>query len=281
LDLSRPGDLKDTLHKHGIWLTKSLGQHLLVDKDALTQIVAAASLRPDDEILEVGPGAGTLTAELVERAGRVVAVELDRRMVAALQETVTHPALEIVQADALGIDPAELFGGRAYKLVANLPYGVATALIRKLLTMPAANRPRMMVVLIQREVARRLSARPGDMSVLAVQAQLVADVELLFELGPESFFPPPKVSSAVVRLTPLADFRVAPAPSERRFFQTVSAGFSQKRKQLHNSLGSLGVGSARIAAALALAGIVPTRRAETLSLEEWSRLSAALWSSDS
>ncbi|HEU5315477.1 MAG TPA: 16S rRNA (adenine(1518)-N(6)/adenine(1519)-N(6))-dimethyltransferase RsmA [Chloroflexota bacterium] len=278
MDLSRERTLRDVLHRHGIWLTKSLGQHLLVDQDALTRIVDAASLSLGEEVLEVGPGAGTLTARLVERARRVVAVELDSRMVAALRETVPHPALEIVQADALTVDPATLFEGRPYKLVANLPYGVATPLLRTLLYAPPEQRPRLMVVMVQREVARRLAAQPGDLSVLGVQAQMVADVELLFELGAESFFPPPAVASAVIRLTPLQDFRVDPAPTERRFFQTVSAGFSQKRKQLHNALGSLGVGADRIRAALDTSGVAPSRRAETLTLEEWSRLSRALWS---
>lgn len=265
------------LQKYGIWLTKAMGQHLLVDRDALSRIVGAADLTSQEEVLEVGPGAGVLTAALCERVKRVVAVELDRRMVGALRETVPAPSLEIVGADAVTVDPAQLFGGRAYKLVANLPYGVATPLLRRLAYLPAQSRPRLMVVMVQREVARRMAAQPGDMSLLAVQMQLVADVELLFELGPDAFFPPPEVWSAVVRLTPLADFRVAPLPTEKRFFQTVAAGFSQKRKQLHNSLGSLGVGTERIQAALAEAGITPSRRAETLSLEEWSRLSAALW----
>jgi 16S rRNA (adenine1518-N6/adenine1519-N6)-dimethyltransferase len=115
------------------------------------------------------------------------------------------------------------------------------------------------------------------MSLLAVQAQLVADVELLFEVGPQSFFPPPEVASAVTRLCPLGNYRVAPLPNERRFFQTVAAGFRHRRKQLHNALGDLGVGTERIADGLAAAGVDPARRAETLALEEWSRLSQGLW----
>lgn len=276
-DLSRPREVRDLLSRHGVWLTKTMGQHLLVDRDALERIVAAAALTPEIDALEVGPGAGVLTAELVSRARRVVAVELDRRMVSVLGETVPADNLDVIQADALAVDPAALFGGHPYKLVANLPYGVATPLLRKLLQAPRGARPVEMVVMLQREVARRLAARPGDMSVLAVQAQLVADVELLFELGPEAFFPPPDVHSAVIRLRPLPRPRVAVVPNEKRFFQTVAAGFSQKRKQLHNALGSLGVGTERIAAALAETNIAPDRRAETLTLEEWSGLSGALW----
>lgn len=280
MDLTNPSVVRDVLHRHGVWLTKAKGQHLLVDRAVLEKIVDAAALSPNDEVLEVGPGAGVLTAELVPRARRVVAVEVDRRMVGVLRETVPSDALEIIEGDVLSANPASFFRHRPYKLVANLPYGVATPLLRNLLYLPEVSRPRLMVVMLQREVAQRLAARPGDMSVLAVQTQLVADVELLFEVGPASFFPPPEVASAVVRLRPLPHFRVPPLPTEQRFFQTVSAGFSQKRKQLHNALGSLGVGTERIRAALTQTDVAPSRRAETLSLEEWSRLSAALWSSE-
>ncbi|MGI8423097.1 MAG: 16S rRNA (adenine(1518)-N(6)/adenine(1519)-N(6))-dimethyltransferase RsmA [Chloroflexota bacterium] len=280
MDLTNPKQTGAILSRHGIWLTKSMGQHLLVDRDALDRIVDAAELRPDDWVLEVGPGAGVLTAELVKHAGRVVAVELDPRMVGVLRETVPADNLEIVQADALTADIGKLLGGAKYKLVANLPYGVATALLRALLKARREQIPALMVVMIQLEVAKRLTAKPGGMSLLAVQAQLRADVELLFTLGRESFFPPPEVRSAVIRLRPLSEVRVPTAPNEERFFQTVAAGFSQKRKQLHNALSSLGVGVVRIHSALAAAQIEPTRRAETLTLEEWSRLSSALWQTE-
>jgi 16S rRNA (adenine1518-N6/adenine1519-N6)-dimethyltransferase len=276
IDLTNARQVGDILSQHSIWLTKAMGQHLLVDRTVLDRIVAAADLAPDEAVLEVGPGVGVLTAELVKVAERVVVVELDRRMVRVLRETVPASHLEIVQDDALAVEPADLFGDRPYKVVANLPYGVATALLRKLLYLPVA-RPVELIVMVQLEVGQRLAARPNDMSLLAVQAQLVADVELLFRVRPASFFPPPAVDSAVLRLRPLPGYRVPPLPNENRFFQTVAAGFSQKRKQVHNALGSLGVGTERIQAALAAAGIAPARRAETLTLEEWSRLSAALW----
>ncbi len=277
IDLSRRKHVANVLHNHGVRLTKAMGQHLLVDRTALEEILGAAALTGEDEVLEVGPGAGVLTAELAQRAKRVVAVELDARLVGVLRETVQSPNVEIVEGDALAVDPAQLFGGRPYKHVANLPYGVATPLLRKLLYATPEHRPSLLVVMVQLEVARRMAARPNDMNVLAVQVQLVADVELLFELPPDAFFPPPAVSSAVVRLRPLPERRVPLLPTEQRFFQTVMAGFSQKRKQLHNSLGSLGVGVDRIQQALESACIVSSRRAETLSLEDWSRLSAALW----
>ena len=138
-------------------------------------------------------------------------------------------------------------------------------------------RPELLVLMVQREVGRRLAAPPGDMGRLSVETQLVADVELLFEIGPQAFLPPPEVSSAVVRMRPLPAPRVPTLPSERRFFQTVEAGFRHRRKQLHNALGDLGVGTERIRGALEEAGIAAARRAETLTLEEWSRLTQALW----
>jgi 16S rRNA (adenine1518-N6/adenine1519-N6)-dimethyltransferase len=276
-DLTRPRDVGRILTRHGVRLARELGQHLLVDREALDRIVDAAGLTPETEVLEVGPGVGALTAELSRRAGRVVAVELDRRLLAVLGETVPAANVEVIGGDALAVDLPSLFFGRPYRLVANLPYNVATALLRRLLYLPAPRRPREMVVMLQREVARRLAARPGDMSRLAVEAQLVADVELLFEVGPQSFLPPPEVSSAVVRLRPLAAPRVPTLPTEQRFFHTVEAGFRHRRKQLHNALGELGVGSERIGAALEASGIAGSRRAETLTLEEWSRLAAALW----
>ena len=269
--------VRDLLANHGIWLTKTLGQHLLTDDVVLNRIVLSARLHPKLEVLEVGPGAGALTAELVTRVRRVVAVEVDRRMVRALRTTVDAPNLEIVEADALAIDPATLFEGRPYSLVANLPYNVATALIRRMLSFPAVDRPREIVVMIQREVANRMAARPGDLSVLGVQVQVMADVQVLFEVPPQAFFPPPDVTSAVIRLRPYDEPCVPLLPSPARFLQTVRAGFAHRRKQLHNALGDLGTGTERIDAALEATGIARTRRAETLTLAEWSALSEAIW----
>src|SRR5262245_37311034 len=267
-DLTRPRDVGGLLSRYGVRLTREMGQHLLVDRDALDRIVDAAGLTPRTEVLEVGPGVGALTAALSRRAGRVVAVELDRRLVGVLRETVPAPNVEVIAGDALAVDLPSLFAGRPYRMVANLPYNVATALLRRLLALPAPRRPEELVVMLQREVARRLAARPGEMSRLSVEVQLVAEVELLFEVGPRSFFPPPEVASAVVRLRPLPGPRVPALPSERRFFHTVEAGFRHRRKQLHNALGELGVGGERIGAALEAAGVAGSRRAETLSLDE-------------
>jgi 16S rRNA (adenine1518-N6/adenine1519-N6)-dimethyltransferase len=276
-DLTQPRQVRDLLSRHGVWLAKAMGQHLLVDRDVLDRIVAAAALTPETEVLEVGPGAGVLTRELSRAAKRVVAVELDRRMVGVLRETVAAPNVDVVQADALEIEPSQLFAGAPYKLVANLPYNVATPLIRRLLHSRLESRPEEMVVMVQREVGLRLAAQPNDMSYLTVETQVAADAEVVLHVPPAAFFPPPEVASVVVRLRPLAAPRVPLLPNERRYFQTVEAGFKQRRKQLHNALGALGVGTDRIRQALSDAGIDPQRRAETLTLPEWSRLSAALW----
>jgi 16S rRNA (adenine1518-N6/adenine1519-N6)-dimethyltransferase len=277
IDLTRPRDVRGLLNRYGVRLSREMGQHLLIDRDVLQRIVDAAGLTPQTEVLEVGPGVGALTAELGRAAGRVVAVELDRRLIDLLRETVPSPNVEVVQGDALRANLPSLFQGRPYRVVANLPYNVATPLIRGLLSAPPEARPDLLVLMVQREVGRRLAAPPGEMSRLSVETQLVADAELLFEIGPQAFLPPPEVSSAVVRLRPLPTPRVPTLPSERRFFQTVEAGFRHRRKQLHNALGDLGVGTERITGALEAAGIAPARRAETLTLEEWSRLTQALW----
>ena len=197
VDLTRPRDVRGLLNRYGVRLSRELGQHLLVDRDVLQRIVEAADLTPQTEVLEVGPGVGALTAELSRAAGRVVAVELDRRLVDLLRETAPFPNVEVIQGDALQANLPSLFQGRPYSVVANLPYNVATPLIRRLLYAPPQARPDLLVLMVQREVGRRLAAPPGGMSRLSVETQLVADVELLFEIGPQAFLPPPEVSSAV------------------------------------------------------------------------------------
>jgi 16S rRNA (adenine1518-N6/adenine1519-N6)-dimethyltransferase len=278
-DLTNAAAVGRLLSYHGIWLTKSLGQHLLVDRAILERIVGSADLHPDMEVLEIGPGVGVLTAELVKHVRRVVAVEVDPRMARALRTTVPDPILEVVEADAMSVDTSELFGGRPYALVANLPYNVATAIIRRLLALPKPTRPVHMVVMIQREVANRMAALPGDLTALGVEIQIAAAAEVLFEVPPTAFFPAPEVTSAVLRLRPYDEPVVPLLPTPHRFGQLVRAGFAHRRKQLHNALGTLGIGAPRIEAALEAAGITRSRRAETLNLAEWSALSLAIWES--
>lgn len=255
---------------------KSLGQNFLVDPAHLARIVAAAELTAADQVLEIGPGQGVLTQALAAQAGRIVAVELDDRLIAPLRERfAAQPQVQIVHGDILELDPAGLMAqeGAAYKVVANLPYYITSAALRHLLE--ASPPPSLAVVLVQLEVAQRICAGPGDLSLLAVSVQYYARPRLVSRVPAGAFRPAPKVDSAILRL------EVLPAPAvaipEDRFFTVVRAGFGQRRKQLANSLAAgLGLNKGAVTAALLAAGIAPARRAETLALPEWERLCDAL-----
>ena len=267
------------LKKHNLLPKKSLGQNFLIDESALGRIAAAADLTHTDTVLEIGAGLGALTHHLAAAAGRVVAVELDERLVAILNEEFRDtPSVEVVHGDILELDPAELVGG-PYKVVANVPYYITAAILRHLLQ--ASRRPELMVLTVQKEVAQRLTAGPGDMSILAVSVQLYGRVQQVAQIKAGSFLPRPEVDSAVIRVTLYPELLV-PLPDERLFFRIVRAGFGQKRKQLRNSLrGGLRWPAERIERALELANVSPKRRAETLSLEEWGALAQAVAELDS
>jgi 16S rRNA (adenine1518-N6/adenine1519-N6)-dimethyltransferase len=255
----------------GIRPKKGLGQNFLVDPAHRARIVAAADLTPDDTVLEVGPGPGVLTELLAQQAGRVVAVELDDRLVPFLRERFAgQDYVRIVHADILETDPAELTEGQPYKVVANLPYYITSAVIRHLLESNPA--PEVLVLTVQREVAERMVAQPPDMSLLALGTQFYATGKIVARIPAGAFYPAPKVESAVVRL----DRRAQPVANDitaERFFEVARAGFSQPRKQLRNSLAAgLGIAPAQVEAWLSSAGIDPKRRAETLSLGEWVAL---------
>ena len=266
------------LKRHGLWAKKSLGQHFLLDQAALDKIVAAADLTPDDTVLEIGPGPGPLTRRLADAAGRVVAVELDPRMVELLQgELADRPSVSVVQADILQLDLADLmqtYGATAYKVVANLPYYITSAVLRHILE--ARVKPSRVVVLVQREVADCIVAQPPDMSLLAVSVQLYGQPRVVARVPAGAFYPPPKVDSAVVRIDVYPRPAVGVTDTEG-FFRVVRAGFGQKRKQLRNALSQgLSRPPAEIEALLWAAAIAPTRRAETLTLAEWARLQEQL-----
>lgn len=265
------------LQRLGLRAAKGLGQHFLVDSSVLDVVVSAADLRPEDVVVEVGPGLGILTGELVRRVERLVAVEVDARLVDALRGRFPAAGgLTLLNADVLDLDPARLVAdtgngaARAYKVVANLPYYVGSAIIRHFLE--SSCKPTLMVVMVQKEVAESMAAVPGGMSILGVSVQLYARPTIVASVPAESFYPKPKVDSAVVRL----DVYREPAlelEDKAAFFEVVRAGFGAPRKQLRNSLA---VGWRRpageIANLLEGIGIDPRRRAETLSLQEWERL---------
>lgn len=247
---------------------KSLGQHWLKDRAVLGHIADCAELSKDDTVLEIGPGLGTLTSELLRRSKKVVAVEFDAELARKLPAQFPGSNLEVVTSDILSFDLSGLPKG--YSVVANVPYYITSKIIQLLMT--ADNKPNVAVLLVQKEVAQRLAARPGQMSILAVSAQLFADVTLGDIVPAEFFTPPPKVDSQVVilrtRTTPfLTDI------NEKEFFRVVKAGFSSKRKMLRSSLsGGLKISKPEVEALLLKAQISPESRAEALSLDDWSRL---------
>ena len=257
--------------------SKGLGQNFIADQAVVEKIVAAAELDSDDIVLEIGAGLGTMTTLLARDAGRVAAVELDQRLIPVLQsELAGLDNVTLTQGDILALDPAALVGGLdlPYKVVANLPYYITSAVLRHLLE--CASKPRRMVLTVQREVAERIVAKPGRMSLLAVSVQFYGRPKLLFRIKPGSFYPAPRVQSAVVRV----DVPTTPpvlVEDEGVFFRIVKAGFSQRRKQLRNALSAgLRQQPAEVAARLKQVDVDPRRRAETLNLDEWARISHVL-----
>lgn len=251
---------------------RSLGQNFLRHRGTARRIVAALNLSAADTVVEIGPGRGALTGLIAEEAGRLIAVEMDDALARSLAERFScEDAVTIIHDDALTVDMAEISGPeRAYKMVGNLPYNVASAIIRRFLT--ARHRPSLMVVMVQREVADSMTAAPGEMTYLSAEVQLRASARRLFNVPPTAFKPSPRVHSAVVSLVPHAGPAVD-IDSDERFLWMVRAGFAAPRKQLRNSLRhGLTLEAETIEGLLKAAGIDGGRRAQTLSLAEWGSL---------
>ena len=264
-------DIPGLLKRYGLRPRKGLGQNFLQDDQALRAIVTAASISPADDILEIGPGLGNLTRYLALAAHTVTAVELDRALFPAL-ETVVAPYenVRLVQGDILKLNPADLMKSPEYLVVANIPYYITSALLRHLLE--SGRHPRRLVLTVQEQVAERICAKPGKMSLLALSVQVYGTPSIVAYIPSEAFYPEPNVDSAVLRVE-ILPAPVIPAPLLDTFFTLIKAGFSQKRKMLRNSLsGGLGIAPAGAEKMLTAAGLDPMRRAETLSLEEWEKL---------
>ncbi|THD65308.1 16S rRNA (adenine(1518)-N(6)/adenine(1519)-N(6))-dimethyltransferase RsmA [Phenylobacterium sp.] len=263
--------LRDALAAHGLMAKKAFGQHFLLDLNITRKIARLAELKPGDRVIEVGPGPGGLTRALLETGARVTAIEKDQRFRPLLEDLAAATAagaLTLVFADALAADEAELMEGDPGHVVSNLPYNVGTALLIKWLTGPW--RPSSMTLMFQKEVAQRISAAvDGDAyGRLAVIAQATCAAQTVMDVPARAFTPPPKVESAVVRLTPLAD---RPSPERLDALQKLTAAaFGQRRKMLRASLKSLG-GEALIGAA----GLDPQARAETVDVAGFLRLADA------
>ncbi len=269
-------DPRRLLKEKGIRPRKSLGQHFMVSPKGLRAILEALDPQPYDVVVEIGAGTGVLTVPLANRVAKVIAVEIDRRLADVLREVCAGLSnVVIVEGDVLDFSPAALLErgectGVLYKLTGNLPYYITSAVLRHFLENKP--RPSVAVVTVQKEVAQRIMALPGDMSLLSVSVRLYSRPELVAHLPSGAFFPPPEVDSAVVRLEMLSE-PLIPEEETEGFFRLVKAGFSGKRKTLRNALQKgLSLPRDKVENLLAEAGLSPDRRAETLSLEEWIKL---------
>jgi 16S rRNA (adenine1518-N6/adenine1519-N6)-dimethyltransferase len=266
-----PLNAETLLKRHGLRARKGLGQNFLQDPLALEEIVSAAEIQPTDTVLEIGPGLGSLTRYLAVAAKEVVAVELDSKLLPTLQAVLSpYPNVRLIQGDILKLSPKDLIAQKDYLVVANIPYYITSAVLRHLLENDP--QPRRVVLTVQKEVAERICARPGDMSLLALSVQVYGRARSAARIPASAFFPEPKVDSAVLCVD------IYPSPLIKPellniFFKLIKAGFSQKRKTLRNSLASgLHISPANAADLLMSVDIDPQRRAETLSIEEWEKL---------
>ena len=271
LDLTNIHELRNLLYAHHMRPNKAFGQNFLVDRAILQRIIEAAEIEPNDQVLEVGAGTGVLTRELAKHARRVVAVELERDMLALLAKTTGEfRNVELLARNLLYLDPQEVFEQEPYKLVANLPYYITAPTFRHFLE--SGNAPSLLVVMVQYEVAQRIVAGPGDLSLLGVSIQFYGQPKIIAHVPARAFYPAPKVDSAILRVDVQ---KQVPLTREERnsFFRLVQAGFAERRKQLHNSLTHhLHQKNEEVRASLTAANIDPSRRAETLSIEDWLRL---------
>jgi 16S rRNA (adenine1518-N6/adenine1519-N6)-dimethyltransferase len=271
------------LRRFGLRARKGLGQHFLIDEEVLTLISSAAELTPTDVVMEIGPGLGVLTKELARQAGWVVTIELDSKLAAILKQTLAaFNNVTIINEDILQIDPEVLFKEQrqifsptiaspfSYKVVANLPYYITSLVLRHFLE--ASLKPQIMVVMVQKEVAEAIVAEPGQMSILSVSVQFYGQPKIISYVPARCFYPAPEVDSAILRVTLYAK-PVVDVTDETSFFRLVRAGFTTPRKQICNSLTQgLGLPKAEVLSLLEKANIVPQRRAETLTLNEWAQL---------
>ncbi|OHA64631.1 MAG: ribosomal RNA small subunit methyltransferase A [Candidatus Wildermuthbacteria bacterium RIFCSPLOWO2_01_FULL_48_29] len=264
--------VKEILAKHGIRPSKGLGQNFLIDRGAIRKLVAASSIQSNDTILEIGPGIGTLTQELAQLAKKVISVEKDAKMIEILRETLSEfKNIEIIHGDALKSNyklPAT-----NYKLVSNLPYYITAPTIRKFLEASKA-KPYSMTLIVQKEVAQRICAKPPKMSILAASVQVYATPKIISYIKKTAFWPKPKVDAAILQITPFPQPYSIDFP---KFFTVVKAGFKQPRKQLVNNLSAgFGLSREKTEQWLCSNDIEPARRAETLSVQDWINLTNTL-----
>lgn len=269
-------NIPELMHAFDLRPDKRLGQNFLIDQSALLKVVQAAKIEAEDTILEIGPGLGSLTCLLASQAQRVVAVELDQRLIPALRHVISpFSNVQIIQGDILQVNLTEIMQKPGYLVVANIPYYITSNLIRQLLETQMA--PKRLVLTVQSEVATRICAEPGEMSLLAISVQVYGKPEISTHIPAEAFYPSPKVDSAVVCVELYPEALIDPKIL-KSFFTLAKAGFSQKRKTLRNALsGGMHWSADTTITLLEGVGIDPQRRAETLSLDEWARLAEKTW----
>jgi len=262
------------LKRSGLRADKSFGQNFLQDASALEKIANAAEISGDDCVLEIGPGLGSLTRYLAVSAKEVTTVELDADLLPPLRAVLSpYPNVRVVHGDILKLSISELISQPNYIVAANIPYNITSAILRHLLE--GDLKPRRIVLTVQKEVAERICAKPGDLSLLALSVQVYGKPAIVATVPANSFHPAPKVDSAILRID-IYDEPLIPSEFLNSFFKYIKAGFAQKRKMLRNSLASgLHIPPADVKALLISAGIDPMRRAETLSIEEWKGLCEA------
>lgn len=262
---------REFFHNEKFYPSKSLGQNFIKDPGVIERIVKIAELSEKDQVIEIGPGLGALTFALAEKSGRVVAIEKDKRLVSRLRELCNdYPNVEIISADSLRVDFRDFYRGRKMKVISNLPYSISSPVLFKLLE--DRDIYSCFILMLQREVGERITAKPGGKvyGSISVLLQTYMDISLEFRVPPSAFWPRPKVESVVLKLIPLTEPRV-PVSDEKLYERVVRAAFSSRRKMLGNSLRSI-LSKEAVETILASAGIDKSRRAETLSIEEYGAL---------
>jgi 16S rRNA (adenine1518-N6/adenine1519-N6)-dimethyltransferase len=274
---------RELLQRYELRARKSLGQHFLINSGVLNKITDAADLKSSDIVIEVGPGPGVLTAELIKKAGYVIAVEVDRAMVELLKETFYYADnLSLITGDILETEPldliqhekdrfpADLKTATKYKLVANLPYYITQPIIRHFCE--AAVKPQSLVIMVQKEVAKNIVAQPGDLSIMAISVQFYGKPHIVDYVPSSNFYPAPKVDSAILKID-MYEKPIVDVTSEQNFFRIVKAGFCAARKQVANAISQgLDIPKPEVISLMQTAGVNPQKRAETLTLHEWANL---------
>lgn len=269
---------QELVKKYNFKFSKSLGQNFLIDDSVLNDIVNGADVNDEDFIIEIGPGVGTLTAQLLNKAKKVTSIELDNDLIPILQQELgDHPNFSLIHKDALKVDFNEVIGDeKSVKLVANLPYYVTTPIIVNLLK--NKYNFKSLTIMIQKEVAERMDAEPNckEYGSLSLLVQYYCDTKIIRKVAPSSFMPRPKVESIVIRLDRLEEPRVK-VKDENLMFEIIRNSFNMRRKTLWNGVKNMGVDKEDLMKAFEEAGVDPKRRGETLSLEEFARLSDCIY----